>query len=672
MFHHIWKPLTIGQLTLPNRIIMGSMHLGVEGSENGIEKMISFYQERAKGGVGLIITGGIAVNKEGAGGKDFLVLDNDEGVSSLAFLPKAVHDLGGRIAAQLFHAGRYADKTGTGLDPVAPSPIQARININAPRELSEEEIIETIADFAQAAIRAKEAGFDAIEIMGSEGYLINQFLSPITNRRTDQWGGSFENRSRFGIMIANQVRLAVGDNFPIIFRMSGLDLMPNSTTWEETIHFAKSLEEAGVDVLNIGIGWHESLVPTIAMFVPRGAYVWVAEGIKQNVNLPVITSNRINNLDLAEQILFEGKADLISMARPFLADPALLEKARLNKLGEIKTCVGCNQACLDHIFTGNSVSCVVNPRAGREWMSDWQDSSSESIDKKKIAIVGAGPAGLEAARILANKGHEIQLYEQELAIGGQLTFAKIIPGKTEWKETITYYEKQMKKENILLYLGKTLTARELVEKDVDHVIIATGSRMKKPEILGIDLPHVFSYTDVFQRKATIGQNVVIIGAGGIAVDLAHYLIESDIMGNTARYLIEYQVLDIDKTQKISYQKRNITMMRRKGKIGSGIGITTRWAVISRLKEHNVNMLTGVEYKEITEKEVIIKYKGEEKRIPADTVILATGQEPNNLLLKEIEALKPHLPISIIGGANVANDLDAKRAIYEGAKIGREL
>ncbi|OEF99437.1 NADPH-dependent 2,4-dienoyl-CoA reductase [Vulcanibacillus modesticaldus] len=668
MLRKIWNPIKIRNLELPNRIIMGSMHLGIEGSDNGLKKMIAFYRERAVGNVGLIITGGIAVNKEGAGGGNFLYLDEDKTIEEFAQLTDAIHQVGGRIAAQLFHAGRYAVKRGTGLDPVAPSPLQAPINETPPRELSHDEIVQTIDDFVQSARRAKMAGFDAIEIMGSEGYLINQFLSPVTNMRTDEWGGNFKRRARFGIEIVEKIRQQVGEDYPILFRMSGLDLVSNSTTMEETVQFAKWLEKAGVDVLNVGIGWHESKIPTIAMFVPRGSYTWVAGKIREYVNIPVVASNRINRPELAEEILLKGQADLVSMARPFLADPYLLMKAKEDRLPEIKTCVACNQACLDHVFSGKAVSCVVNPSAGREWLEEWKIKVvNNKEDKKKIAVIGAGPAGLEASRVLAERGHQVTLFERNPHIGGQLHYARVIPGKEEWGETIDYYQHQLEKLGVEIKLNKEVAAKNLIQEKYDHIMVATGSKMKIPDIKGINSSNVTTYLDILENKTIVGKDVVIIGAGGIAVDISHLLLEKTFTPEIVRYLLEYQVLDNKDAFKLIQSNRTITIMRRKGKIGAGLGRTTRWAVLSRLKYNGVNMLTGVEYKEITEEGILIRYQDEDRFLAADTVILATGQVENNVLYKE---LKQYVSVSVIGGAKAVGELDAKKAIYEGAQIGR--
>ncbi len=662
----LWQPLQVRNLIIPNRIVMGSMHLGVEGDHNGIEKMISFYKERALGGAGLIITGGIAVNKEGAGGAQFLYLDEDRAIEQFRPLTKEIIEAGGRIAAQLFHAGRYADQKGTGYAPVAPSPIQARINVFKPRELTNEEIIRTINDYKEAARRAKLAGFHAIEIMGSEGYLINQFLSPLTNKREDEWGGDFEKRTRFAIEIVREVRKAVGDDYPIIFRISGLDLMPDSTTMEETIKFALMLEQAGVDILNVGIGWHESLVPTIGMFVPRGAYAWVAATIRRQVKIPVIASNRINKLELAEKILFNEEADLVSMARPFLADPYFLKKGKEKNFGDIKTCVGCNQACLDHVFTGKPVSCVVNPKTGRETEELWAKELKKDLTTKRIAVIGSGPAGLEAARVLALRGAKVTIFEKKEFVGGQLYYAKQIPGKSEWEETLKYYQKQIAKLDIELRLGIEVNAEMLLADRFDHYIVATGSMMKKPEIKGVNLPHVVNYEEVLERKVKVGKNVAIIGAGGIAVDLAHFLIERST--EELPYLLGYQVLK-KLSKELYHTGRNITIMRRKGRIGNSLGITTRWAILGKLTELGVSMLTGVEYQEITKEGVIIKYKGEVELIKADTVILATGQVENNSLYNDLLTRTKNL--SLIGGAKEVSELDAKNAIFQGAVLGRE-
>jgi 2,4-dienoyl-CoA reductase (NADPH2) len=666
MLQRVWEPIQLGSLTLPNRIMMGSMHVGLEKLPGGIDRLAAFYAERAKGEAGLIVTGGIAVCPEGGMGEQYCNIYKDEHIELLRPIPEAVHRAGGRIALQLFHAGRYAYKEATGLDPVAPSPLQAPINRTAPRELNQAEIEATIQAFADGAARAREAGFDAVEIMGSEGYLINQFLSPVTNRRNDEWGGDFERRSRFGVEVAKRVRQAVGPDYPIIFRMSGLDLIPESTTMEETLQFASMLERAGVNALNIGIGWHESQVPTIAMMVPRGAYVWVAEQVKDAVSVPVIASNRINDVRQAEEILRRGRCDMVSMARPFLADAAIVWKSREGRFDDVNTCIACNQACLDHVFYGQPASCLVNPMAGREE----ELAIVLAPVSKKVAVVGAGPAGLEAARVLAERGHSVVLFEKQRQIGGQLNYARQVPGKSEFHETLRYYRVQLDKLGVDVKLGAEMTAERLLLERFDEVVVATGVIPRRPDIPGIDLPHVVSYTQVFEKQVAVGRRAVIIGAGGIACDLSHLLVHDDTLSSDAlRYLLEYRILDAKGVHRLQRSVRKVFMLRRGRHVGTGLGKTTRWAVLDSLKRKGVEMLTEIEYKEITPEGVWIMHNGEERLIPADTVIIAAGSTSNNRLY---EALKGRLPVHVIGGAKEAGELDAKRAILEGALVGRSI
>jgi 2,4-dienoyl-CoA reductase (NADPH2) len=612
------------------------------------------------------VTGGIAVCPEGGMGEQYCNIYHDEHVDLLRPIPEAVHQAGGKIALQLFHAGRYAYKEATGLEPVAPSPLQAPINRTAPRELTPAEIEQTIEAFAQGAARAKAAGFDGVEIMGSEGYLINQFLSPVTNIRTDEWGGDFERRARFGIEVAKRVRQAVGEDYPVIFRMSGLDIIPHSTTPEETIRFAQMLEQAGVHALNIGIGWHESQVPTISMMVPRGAYVWVARQVKQAVGIPVIASNRINDLRLAEEILHEGQCDLVSMARPFLADPYLVKKSRQGEFARVNTCIACNQACLDHIFSGIPVSCLVNPQAGRET----ELALVPVHERKKVAVVGAGPAGLEAARVLAERGHQVTLFEKENVIGGQLNFAAQVPGKQEFNETLRYYQTELQRLDVDLRLGVEAQAAQLLADGFRDVVVATGVVPRRPEIPGIDLPHVIRYTEAFRKEAKVGQRVVLIGAGGIACDLSHLLAHNRAMqADTNRYLLEQSLLDPKSLEQVNHSGRSITMLRRGKHVGTGLGKTTRWAVLAMLKRQGVKMLTEIEYKEITPEGVWFVEKGEERFIPADTVIIAAGATPDYRLHAQLAG---KVAVHLIGGAKEAGELDAKRAILEGTLVGRQI
>ncbi|SES18751.1 FAD-dependent oxidoreductase [Salipaludibacillus aurantiacus] len=637
----LFQPLTINNLTLRSRVIMGSMHVGLEGLENGIHKLTEFYKRRAAFDVGLIVTGGAAVNPEGSGGLDFMTIYEDEDVERWKPLTQGVHDEGGAIALQLFHAGRYAYKIMTGMNPVAPSPLQSPINPDKPAEMNHEQILKTIDDFAQGARRAKEAGFDAVEIMGSEGYLINQFVSPATNKRTDEWGGTFNNRLKFPVEIMKAVREAVGPDYPVLFRMSGLDLIDESTTELETLQWAREIEKAGADVLNIGIGWHESKVPTISMKVPRMQFVPVAENIAKEVSIPVVASNRINDPRDANKVLEEGTVQLVSMARPFLADPAILTKGKEDRYDEVNTCIACNQACLDHVFEGKAATCLVNPEAGRE-----TELTLEPAEKtKNLLIIGAGPAGLETARVAAERGHHVTLVDEKTEIGGQLNYSKQIPGKQEFYETLRYYRVQMDKLGVDLKLGERLSAEDPLIKEADEIVIATGIVPRMPEIEGVNDKNILSYRDVFEGTATTGSRVTIIGGGGIACDLALFLKGKGV--------------------------ESITLLQRSTKFARGIGKTTRWATLMELKQMGIKMIGGIEaYERIDGQSVTFIHEGEQKTAEADTVVLAAGQLINDELAAALRDEGKN--VHIIGGAKDALGLDAKKAIYDGAVLARAL
>ena len=635
----LFEPIQLRRLTLPNRVMMGSMHLGMEGSKDQEDAMISFYTERSgENGPGIIVTGGISVSPEGDGGHHFLGFYRDEDLNVMRRLTTSVHAADGRIAAQLFHAGRYAYSEMNGVPSVAPSPIKSPIHKEAPVELTELDILNLLESYAEAGRKAKEVGFDAVEIMGSEGYLINQFLSPRTNKRTDKWGGNFENRTRFAIEVLKSVRQAVGENYPIIFRMSGLDLVPDSSTPEETIQLAKLLEENEADILNIGIGWHESTVPTISMMVPRAGFIQPALQIKEAVTIPVIGSNRINDPVLAEELL--QKLDMVSMARPFLADPHLLVKTKTDAIDQINTCIACNQACLDHAFEGKAVSCLVNPRAGRE--HKWLLKKAEKV--KTIVVIGGGVAGMEAARAHGELGHQVVLYEAGPSIGGQFNLARKIPIKKEFDETIRYYTTELKRLDVQISLNHKPDLDDLLSHSPDLVVIATGVVPREPVIPGIE--HAVRYPEVLSGTAKVGEKVVIIGAGGIGCDVSHFLIDKGI--------------------------NDILLLRRNGKMGEGLGKTTKWAMLQELKQNGVQFRTNLAYEEITEDGLTITNSetGEKETLQADTIILAAGQESN--VPEEYRSLaKKGIEVAVIGGARLAGELDAKRAIYEGAKIAFE-
>ncbi len=669
-FPKLFEPLDLGFTSIKNRVLMGSMHTGLEETKGGYEKMAAYFGERAKGGVGLIVTGGIAPNKAGMVAPFSSTMSSKKSAEKHKVITEAVHKYNGKICMQILHTGRYAFHPFA----VAPSPLKAPISPFKPWEMSKRRIEKTIDDFAKAARLAQHANYDGVEIMGSEGYLINQFIAAKTNKRTDEWGGVYENRIKFPLEIVRRIRQAVGKEFIIIFRLSMLDLVPGGSSWEEVVLLAKELEKSGVNIINTGIGWHESRIPTIATMVPRAAFTWVTRKMKDEVNIPLITTNRINRPETAEQILENGDADMISMARPFLADPEFVNKAAQGREDEINTCIACNQACLDHIFARKTASCLVNPRACHETELNYLPAGKV----KNIAVVGAGPAGLSAATILAQRGHKVTLFETASEIGGQFNIAKEIPGKEEFHETLRYYNNQIKKNRIELKLNTKANTDDL--KKFDEVIIATGVQARMPQIEGIDHPKVLNYIEVLKDKKPVGKKVAIIGAGGIGFDVAEYLTHSPKKETPLKsFLKEWGIDENNEVRggiegikpEIEPSPREITMMqRKKSKIGASLGKTTGWVHRLSLKSKKVRMLNAVQYNKIDDKGLHITRNGKDELIEADNIVICAGQYSVNELYEPLKT--QGVNVHIIGGAFEAGELDAKRAIEQGSKLAAEL
>ncbi|PMU06678.1 NADPH-dependent 2,4-dienoyl-CoA reductase [Aeromonas salmonicida] len=669
LYPTLLTPLDLGFTQLKNRVLMGSMHTGLEEEKGGFDKLAAFYAERARGGVGLIVTGGIAPNLRGRLVPHGSQLSFPWQVAKHKKVTQAVHQEGGKIALQILHAGRYAYHPFS----LAPSALKAPISPFKPRAMSERQIRGTIRDFASTAQLARAAGYDGVEVMGSEGYLINQFICERTNKRTDGWGGSNENRMRFPVEIVRAIRERVGTDFIIIFRLSMLDLVEQGSTLEEVVALGKALEQVGVTLINTGIGWHEARIPTIATSVPRGAFSWVTAELKKHLTVPLITTNRINTPEVAERILAGGEADMVSMARPFLADPEFVIKAAENRADEINTCIACNQACLDHVFKQKRASCLVNPRACFET----ELTFGRVPQPKKLAVVGAGPAGLAFACYAAERGHQVSLFDQASEIGGQFNFAKQIPGKEEFHETLRYFARRLEKCGVELYLGQRQSAESLLGGGFDEVILATGIRPRTPNIPGIEHPKVLNYIDVLRDHKPVGQKVAVIGAGDIGFDVAEYLVEkkadSGTDGHRDHWLKEW---GIDKqlgerggliTPEIDAPERQIWLLQRKeSKVGDGLGKTTGWIHRTVLKNRKVQMLSGVQYLGIDDEGLHIQIGEAKQCLPVDQVIICAGQEP----LKELQAglQAAGKPVHIIGGADVAAELDAKRAIRQGAEL----
>ncbi|HHQ4557906.1 oxidoreductase [Aeromonas hydrophila] len=658
-------PLDLGFTQLRNRVLMGSMHTGLEEEKGGFDKLAAFYGERARGGVGLIVTGGIAPNLRGRLVPHGSQLSFPWQVAKHKKVTSAVHQEGGKIALQILHAGRYAYHPFS----LAPSALKAPISPFKPRAMSERQIRGTIRDFAATAQLARSAGYDGVEVMGSEGYLINQFICERTNKRTDGWGGSSENRMRFPVEIVRAIRERVGPDFIIIFRLSMLDLVEQGSSLEEVIALGKALEQVGVTLINTGIGWHEARIPTIATSVPRGAFSWVTAELKKHLKVPLITTNRINTPEVAERILAGGEADMVSMARPFLADPEFVIKAAENRADEINTCIACNQACLDHVFKQKRASCLVNPRACFET----ELTFGRVPQPKKLAVVGAGPAGLAFACYAAERGHQVSLFDQASEIGGQFNFAKQIPGKEEFHETLRYFAKRLEKCGVELYLGQRQSAESLLGGGFDEVILATGIRPRTPNIPGIEHAKVMSYLDVLRDHKPVGEKVAVIGAGGIGFDVAEFLVEGKGDRSRDHWLKEW---GIDKqlgergglmAPVIDAPERQVWLLQRKeSKVGDGLGKTTGWIHRTVLKNRKVEMLSGVQYLRIDDEGLHIQVGEQQQCLPVDQVIICAGQEP----LKELQAglQAAGKPVHIIGGADVAAELDAKRAIRQGAEL----
>jgi len=669
-YPHLLEPLDLGFVTLKNRVLMGSMHTGLEEEKRGYQKMAAFYKERALGGVGLIVTGGIAPNRTGRLAPFGSQLSSKWTARKHRVITDEVHRAGGKIALQILHAGRYSYHPFS----KAPSAIKSAITPFKPSEMSSRQVNKTISHFVRCAELAQYAGYDGVEIMGSEGYLINQFIAKRTNKRTDEWGGDYSNRIKFPIEIVRQTRQAVGDNFIIIYRLSMLDLVEDGSTWEEVVELAKAIEAAGATIINTGIGWHEARIPTIATMVPRGAFSWVTAKLKPEINIPLITTNRINTPEVAEDILANHQADMVSMARPLLADAEFVNKAEKGQSEAINTCIGCNQACLDHVFANKRASCLVNPRACYETELNFHKTSQA----KKIAVIGSGPAGLSFAVTAAQQGHKVTLFDKAAEIGGQLNIAKQVPGKEEFYETIRYFEYQLKKLSVDLVLNKEVTAEDLRNAGYEEIILSTGVVPRIPTFEGIDHPKVLTYIDVLKEKKNVGKRVAIIGAGGIGFDVAEFLSEegpsasSDIPLWLNQWGIDtgYQHRGGLATE-ANHPKspREITLLQRKAtSLGKGLGKTTGWIHRTSLKQRKVINMPGVDYLKVDDQGLHILKQNQVKILEVDQVILCSGQLPNQTLYHELKASNVQANLHLIGGADVAAELDAKRAIRQGMEL----
>lgn len=670
-YPHLLQPLDLGFTTLKNRVLMGSMHVGLEEAPNGFERMAAFYAERARGGVALMVTGGIAPNEAGRPAKGGAKLSTEAEALQHRTVTEAVHAAGGKIAMQILHFGRYSYQKNL----VAPSALQAPINPFVPQALSSEEVEQTIADFVNCAALAQFAGYDGVEIMGSEGYLINEFIATRTNHRTDAWGGPYENRIRFAVEIVRQVRERVGPDFIIIYRLSALDLVEGGSTLAEVITLAQAIEAAGATIINTGIGWHEARIPTIATKVPRAAYAWVTQKLKGHVRIPLVATNRINTPEVGEQLLADGFCDMVSMARPLLADPFFVQKAAENRADEINTCIGCNQACLDHTFGGKITSCLVNPRACHE-----TELLIQPTDRpQKIAVVGAGPAGLSFAVTAAERGHQVSLFDAADEIGGQFNIAKQVPGKEEFHETLRYFKRQLELKKVDLRLNTRVEVASLVAGGFDQIVLATGVVPRTPAIEGISHPKVLGYLDLLRDQRPVGRSVAVIGAGGIGFDVSEVLTHTgdSASQNPAKFYAEWgidpcyaQAGGLARPQ-VEPSPRQVHLLQRKdSKVGDQLGKTTGWIHRSALKARRVAMTNSVAYQKIDDAGLHISVDGQPQLLPVDNVVVCAGQEPQRELVEGLRAAG--CSVHLIGGADVAAELDAKRAIHQGTTLGAQI
>ncbi|MDX1593636.1 MAG: NADPH-dependent 2,4-dienoyl-CoA reductase [Gammaproteobacteria bacterium] len=672
-YPHLFRPLDLGFVELPNRIMMGSMHTGLEELPDAYDRLAAFYAERARGGVALMVTGGFFPNRESAGFEGEAVLDSEDEAARHRVITDAVHAEGSRICLQILHTGRYAYHEHA----VSASAVRSPINRHAPRALDEAGIAKQVDDFARCAALARHAGYDGVEIMGSEGYFLNQFIAARVNRREDRWGGSFENRIRLPLEVVRRVRAEVGDAFIVIFRLSMLDLVAGGSTWREVVALAQALEAAGVTLITTGIGWHEARIPTIATMVPRAAFTRVTAKLMGEVGIPLVATNRINTPETAEAVLARGDADMVSLARPFLADPGFVAKAREDRADEINTCIACNQACLDHIFSGQPATCLVNPRACHE--TEW--SIARSQRPRRIAVVGAGPAGMAAAVTAAERGHRVTLFDAADAIGGQFNLARCIPGKEEFHETLRYFARQIELRGVTLALGREVAVDDLAEGGFDAVVVATGVTPRVPPIIGIDHPKCVGYVDAIRQPERIGRRVAIVGAGGIGFDVAELLTHAGPATSLEPEAF-WRAWGIDRDiearggiegikPRPAPPAREVWLLQRKiEKPGARLGKTTGWIHRTELARRGVQMLAGVVYERVADTGLHVTVDGAPLRLKVDHVVICAGQEANRALYDALRdrGMETHL----VGGAKEAVELDAKRAIAEGTRAAMQI